>query len=196
MTRRFVVPVVQASVIVAVFAAVGAVAGVVWEALWSPPSGVVFRGSWFLEPAGPDHGFAGTGWYVVVALVAGWVTAFALGWFWPRRELTSLVAFAIGSMLAGWVMFMVGHALGPPDPRILAAGEADYTTLPSDLRVAGADADPVPFTFDSSAFAAFPTGAMLASVYVFLLRSRRADAAMGPRSVGGPGGPGDLGGRQ
>ncbi|QIK76811.1 hypothetical protein [Nocardioides piscis] len=172
MMRRFVGPALQAGLIVAVFVVVGALAGVVWERLWSPPTGVVFRGDWFLDPAGPDHGFAGTGWYVVVALVAGGVTAFVLGWFLPRRELTSLVAFAIGSMLAGWVMFKVGHALGPPDPRILAAGETDYTRLPSDLRLAGADADPLVFTFDSSALAAFPTGAMLAAVYVFLLTSR------------------------
>ena len=56
-----------------------------------PPAGVSYEDQWFLEPAGPDFSFSGTGWYVVVALVAGAVTAFALGWWWPRHELTSLV---------------------------------------------------------------------------------------------------------
>lgn len=179
MMRRFVGPAVQVVAIVAIFAAVGALAGVVWERVWSPPSGVVFRGDWFLAPVGPDHAFAGTGWYVVVGLVAGGVTTFALGWFWPQRELTSLVAFAIGSMLAGWVMFEVGHALGPPDPRILAAGRADYTALPSDLRLAGAEGDPAGFSVGSSAFAAFPMGAMVAAVYVFLVTSGRGSRRRG-----------------
>ena len=69
---------VQALLFLAVFALSGALAGVVWERLWSPPAGVAFEDKWFLEPAGPDFSFSGTGWYVVVALVAGAVTAFAL----------------------------------------------------------------------------------------------------------------------
>lgn len=164
---------VQALVFLAVFALSGALAGVVWERLWSPPVGVAYEDQWFLEPAGPDFSFSGTGWYVVVALVAGALTAFALGWFWPRHELTSLVAIAVGSMLAGWVMFKVGHALGPQDPQLLAAGKPDFTAIPSDLTLAGVEGQPRPFRFDSSALAAFPIGAMLASIYVFLVATGR-----------------------
>jgi len=164
---------VQAAVIVAVFALSGALAGVVWERLWDAPDGVVFQDQWFLEPAGPDHSFSGTGWYVVVALVAGALTAFVLGWWWPRHELASVLAFFVGSMLAGWVMYRVGHALGPQDPRLLAAGQADLTTIPSDLTLAGVDGRPRLFRLDSSAMTAFPIGAMLASIYVFLVSTGR-----------------------
>lgn len=173
MIRRFGPPVLQALVFIAVFAGAGALAGVVWERVWSPPIGIVFKGVWFLEPAGPDHAFDGTGWYVAIALVAGVATTLALGLLRPRHELASVVAFAIGSMLAGWVMFKVGHALGPADPQILAAGQADYTTLPSDLRLAGVDEDPRVFSFDSSAFAAFPVGTMIATIYLFVATSAR-----------------------
>lgn len=152
----------QAVVFVAAFAVSGALAGVVWEQLWDAPDGVVFEGRWFLEPAGPDHAFSGTGWYVVVALLAGAVTAFVLGWLWPRNELVSVVAIALGSMLAAWVMFEVGHALGPQDPRVLATGQPDRTIIASDLRLAGV-----------SAYAAFPIGALTASLYLFLAASGR-----------------------
>lgn len=153
---------VQAVVFVAVFALSGALAGVLWEALWDAPDGVAYQDQWFLEPAGPDHAFAGTGWYVVVAVLAGAVTAFALAWWWPRHALVGFGAIVVGSVLAAWVMFQVGHALGPPDPRVLAVGEDDLTPIPSDLRLAG-----------GSAYAAFPIGAMLACVYVFLVAAGR-----------------------
>ena len=164
---------VQAVAFVAVFALSGALAGVVWERLWDAPDGVAFKDEWFLEPAGPDFSFSGTGWYVVVALVAGALTALVLGWWWPRHELVSLLAIAVGSMLAGWVMFEVGHALGPQDPRVLAVGKPDLTTIPSDLTLAGVDGEPRLFRLDSSALAAFPIGAMTASILVLLVATGR-----------------------
>lgn len=165
---------VQALGFVAAFAASGALAGAIWERLWDAPTGVAFEGTWFLEPVGPDYAFSGTGWYVVVALVAGAVTAFALGWTWPRHELASFVAIAIGSMLAAWVMFKVGHALGPQDPQLVAAGKPDLTAIPGDLTLAGVEGQPRLFRFDSSAMVAYPVGAMFASIYVFAVASGRA----------------------
>lgn len=158
----------QAIVVVAAFAVSGAAAGVVWELLWDAPDGVVFRDRWFLAPAGPDVAFSGTGWYVVVALAAGALTAFAVEWWWPRHEIATVAACLVGSLLAGWVMFVVGHALGPQDPQVLAVGREDRTPLQSDLVLAGAGEGPRLFRFDSSALAAFPIGAMTASIYVLL----------------------------
>lgn len=173
--------VLRVGLVLAVFAIAGAVAGVVWEWLWTPPLGLVYRDQWILEPAGPDYAFSGTGWYVVVALVAGLLTSAVLAWALVGRELTTLVSAAIGSVLAGWLMFTVGHALGPPDPRPLAAGMEDLERLPSDLRVAGASADPVPFSLESSAFTAFPVGSTVGLTLVwFTTRGRRV------RGVGGP----------
>lgn len=156
-----------------VFLAVGAVAGVVWEWVWDPPLGLVFEDTWYLEPAGPDYAFSGTGWYVVVAIPAGMLTAFALAWARPGHALSSFAAIVVGSVLAGWVMFMVGHGLGPGDPQVLAAGKPDLTSLPSELTLAGVSGTPVPFTFSSSAFVAFPMGAMFASIYAYLVATGR-----------------------
>jgi hypothetical protein len=176
--------VVQAVGFVAAFALSGALAGVIWERLWDAPAGVAFENQWFLEPAGPDYSFSGTGWYVLVALVAGALTAFALGWFWPRHELVGIAAFVVGSMLAAWVMFKVGHALGPEDPQLLAAGKPDLTAIPSDLTLAGVEGEPRLFRLDSSALAAYPIGAMFASLYVYLVATgRRSGRPSGHRVI-------------
>jgi hypothetical protein len=149
---------------------------VVWEWLWTPPLGIVYHGKWILEPAGPDYAFSGTGWYVVVALVAGLLTALVLGWVLVSGELTTLAAAVVGSVLAGWLMFTVGHTLGPPDPRPLAAAMDDLERLPSDLRVAVKDPDPddAAYSTTSSAFLAFPLGTGLGlSLVWFTTRGRR-----------------------
>lgn len=172
----------QAVGFLVVFAASGALSGVIWERLWDAPAGVAFDGTWFLEPVGPDYSFSGTGWYVVVALVAGAMTALALGWAWPRHEVIGVCAIVVGSVLAGWVMFQVGHALGPQDPQLLAAGKPDLTAIPSDLTLAGMDGPARSWRFDSSAMLGFPIGAMITSIFVYLLTSGRRSA---PRSGAG-----------
>lgn len=175
---------VRAAVVLATFAVVGAIAGVVWEWVWTPPLGIVYRGEWILEPSGPDYDFSGTGWYVVIALVAGLITAAVLGWVLVAGELTTLVAAAVGSVLAGWLMFTVGHTLGPPDPRPLAEARDDLERLPSDLRVAGSDPDEAPYSIAGSAFLAFPLGTVVGlSVVWFTTRGRRV-RGIDPRSAG------------
>ena len=167
--------VVRPIAVVAAFALSGAVSGVLWEWLWEPPTGLVVSGRWVLEPAGPDLAFSATGWYVVIAVTVGVVLSAAIGWVFPGRELVTLVAVVVGAFVAGWLMFRVGHALGPPDPRVLAAGEADLVRLPADLRVAGAGTRPSLLRPESSAFAAFPAGATLGLMAVFLMgRGRTA----------------------
>lgn len=166
----------RTAVVLGTFAVVGAIAGVVWEWLWTPPLGIVYRGEWLLEPSGPDYEFSGTGWYVVIALVAGLLTAAALGWLLVGGELTTLAAAAVGSVLAGWLMFTVGNNLGPPDPRPLAAAMDDLERLPSDLRVAVQEPDPdqASWSLTSSAFLAFPVGTVVGLTVVwFTTRGRR-----------------------
>ena len=176
----------RVAVVLATFAVVGALAGVVWEWLWTPPLGIVYRGQWILEPAGPDYAFSGTGWYVVVALVAGLLTALVLGWVLVSGELTTLVAAVVGSVLAGWLMFTVGHTLGPPDPRPRAAAMDDLERLPSDLRVAVKDADPehAAYSMTSSAFLSFPVGTGLGLALVWFTTRGRRVRGVGRRSAG------------
>jgi hypothetical protein len=175
---------VRAGIVLATFAVVGAIAGVVWEWVWTPPVGIVFQGEWILEPSGPDYDFSGTGWYVVIALGAGLLTAAVLGWVLVAGELTTLAAAAVGSVLAGWLMFTVGHTLGPPDPRPLAAAMDDLERLPSDLRVAGSDPEQAAYSLAGSAFLAFPLGTVLGLSLVWFTTNGRRVREVDPRSAG------------
>jgi hypothetical protein len=151
----------------------GALLGCVWEALWVPPAGAAYEGTWYLAPGGLAQDVGATGWFVVVGLVGGLVFGLVSAVLSRDREVLTLVAVAVGSVLAGWVMFHVGHALGPADPQVLAASAGDYEAIPADLRLAGAGTRPWPLWFDSSAFTAFPAGALFALMGVFLSGSRR-----------------------
>ncbi|QBX54020.1 hypothetical protein EXE58_00010 [Nocardioides seonyuensis] len=117
----------RACLVVVGFVACGALAGVIWNAWWEPPSGVAYQGMWLLDPAGPDVALSGTALYVALAFPVGLVLGVVVSAV-PRHEVATLVGVVVGSALAAWVMYSIGHLLGPPDPRVLAAGEADFTT--------------------------------------------------------------------
>ena len=140
----------------------GALAGVVWVWLWTPPSGVVVDQRWVQDESGLRGDFSATGSYVAVAAVAGLLVAVLLGVLFDRAELVTLLVVLVGSVLAGWVMYRVGLALSPADPRSLADSAEDGTRLPGRLAVDGI-----------SPFLAFPGGAMLGLVIVYFGLPRR-----------------------
>lgn len=159
----------RALVVVLVLAAAGAIAGVAWEALWQAPVGVVYDEQWFLDPPGPDASFSGTALYVLLAFPVGLALGAAAALV-PRQEAVTLVAALVGSLVAGWLMYAVGHALGPADPRVLAAGAPDLTRVPSDLVLAGASDAPGESAapYRSTAFVAFPLGTLAGLTVVYL----------------------------
>lgn len=141
----------------------GTVAGVVWEWVWTPVHGVAVDHAWSPGTAtGLQGEFDGTGWYVVVAVLAGLVGGLVAALVAPRPPLLTLLVVVAGSALAAWLMLAVGTALGPADPAPLAKRAADGTPLPSALTVSGC-----------SPFAAFPIGALIGLVVVFLGRVPR-----------------------
>jgi hypothetical protein len=160
----------RALLVVAAFAAAGALAGVGWEALWDAPGGIVYHHKWFLDPSGPDVSFSGTALYVLLALPVGVVLGAGAALLRGREALT-LGSVLVGSLLAGWLMFAVGHAMGPPDPRVLAAAEPDYTRVPSDLVLAARKDSTAPYR--STAFVALPVGALAGLTVVFLTGVKR-----------------------
>jgi hypothetical protein len=148
----------QALLVVVLVAAVGALAGVVWERVWTPPTGVVVRHQWVASSEGSLRGeFTGTGWYVVVAGVAGLLVGAVVALVADRRPLVSLASLVVGTVLGAWLMRVVGVALGPGDPTTLARTARQGAHLPDMLRVSGA-----------SPYVAYPTGALLALAILFL----------------------------
>ena len=149
--------------VVAVFAVAGAVAGVLWEWIWTPTDGVVIKHELLLDGDGLRCDFSGTALYVMVAAFTGLLVSVLVCVLSDRYELVTLLGMAIGSVLAAWLMLRVGYALGPPDPAPLAKAAEDYTRIPDELHVAG-----------TSPFTAFPGGAMVGLIVVFIGLSRRS----------------------
>ncbi|MEP9365536.1 hypothetical protein ABLE68_21390 [Nocardioides sp. CN2-186] len=155
--------VVQAAIIEAVFCVVGVLAGVVWQWLWTPAMGGVLDHKWAPADAiALSEQFSSTGWYVVVGAVAGLVTGAVVALFLDRAPLLTLAAVLVGSALAAWLMYLVGTALGPADPTVLAKTAADGAMIPEQLTVPG-----------KSPYIAIPVGALIGVALVFLGTSVR-----------------------
>jgi len=171
--RRPVLPVLlQALLVVVLVAAVGALAGVVWERVWSPPTGVVVHHQWVASSeAGLREEFTGTGWYVVVAAVAGLLVGAVVALVADRRPLVTLGALVVGTLTGAWLMRVAGVALGPDDPAGVAGTAKQGAHLPDMLRVSGA-----------SPYVAYPTGALVALALVFLCLSGLRDRGLRNRS--------------
>ncbi len=152
--------------VLALFVAGGAAAGVLWERLWHVPTGLVFEGRWYLEPAGPDFSFEGVALFVVIAFPLGLVLAVLSG-IWRGHETATVVAVLVGAGLASAMMYAVGSALGPDDPQALAAAAPDYTPLDGGLGLTAPDHDRVPW--HSPALLALPAGAMAGLVGTYLM---------------------------
>ena len=153
------VPVLRQALLVAVLvAAVGALAGVVWEWVWSPPTGVVVHHRWVpTSEAALRAQFTGSGWYAVVAAGAGLLVGAVVALAAARRPMVALGSLLVGTLLGAWLMKLVGVALGPDDPAALARTAKQGTHLPDMLRVSGA-----------SPYVAYPTGALIALSLLFL----------------------------
>jgi hypothetical protein len=176
--------VLQLVLAVVLLAAIGALAAVVWNWVWTPSVGVVSDHQWLAENEASLRGqFSSTGWYVVVASVAGLLGGVLVSFFLDRVPLLTLLAVVVGSAVATWVMLQVGAALGPADPHHLALTAKEGTHLPGQLQVSPASPQDVPgwlaFTRHSPLIA-FPTGALVGLTLVFFGLSARARIAADP----------------
>jgi hypothetical protein len=168
---RALLPAVRDVVLILVLlVAAGALAGLVWVWWWTPPTGTVVHHHWVQDERGLRGSFSGTGTYVTVAALAGILAGGLAAVLFDRIPLVTLVAVVAGSLVAGWLMYRVGLALSPDDPRRLAASAEDGTRLPARLVVSGM----VPRRV-------LPAGALLGLVVVMLgLARHRAEPDASP----------------
>ena len=160
------------------FAVGGVVAGFVWHALWTPPTGLYLDETWHVDSEGAPRDVAGTGLYVVVAAGAGIVLGFAVALLTRGHEIVTLAAVAVGSALAGLLMAVTGHALGPDDPRPQAAGQT---------RLHRRGRRP-PGRGPISPYIAFPAGALTALAASFLLLGASPRSSPSSRTEAEPAG--------
>ena len=170
------------AVVVVAFLVAGALSGVLWKSLWHAPPGVAYHHRWYLQTEGLPRDFSGTGLFVVVSLAVGLVVAAVLALVVERDELVTGAGVLVGSALASWTMYVVGHRLGPPDPHALAAHAQDLDPIPSDLVIAGhgwtVHALGVHWhLLPASPFLAFPLGAVIGLSLVYFVFTRRGSNA-------------------
>jgi hypothetical protein len=167
------------------YAAVGAVAGVVWEAIWTPPIQIVQHHQiYYVDYASLRRVFTGTGLYVLVASVASAVATLVVVGLARGRELLALAEVVIGSAIAALVMARVGISLGPDDPQGTVASTPNGTKVDGTLAING-----------HSPYLVWPMVALLVLALVFFAwnHPRRPGAADpwpdDPAEAGVPGAP-------
>ena len=154
---------IELVLVVVSLTAAGLVGAFVWDWLWTAPVGMAYDQQWVpQDEVGLQELFDATGWYVVVAGVAGLLAGFAVTLLFDRMPLLTLAGVVVGSILGTIVMLQVGAALGPADPQEAARTAADGTLLPGPLEVTG-----------RTPWIAMPGGALIALTVVFV--------ALGPR---------------
>lgn len=150
-------PVRTALSIVAAYAVLGAVAGVVWEWVWTPPGMVAQQHQLFYDS---DHSlraeFTGTGLYVLIAAIASALLALGVCLLTRGRELYVLLLVLGGSAVAAAFMWRVGTLLGPDNPATVAAHATTLTRLHGQLTVSG-----------KSPYLAWPIPSLLVLAIVF-----------------------------
>jgi hypothetical protein len=125
-------------VVLLAYAVLGAVAGVVWEWVWTPPGQIVQKHQVFFDSyASLRRVFTGTGLYVLVAGVTSALLALAVSILTRGRELLVLALVIVGSALAAALMWRVGTLLGPADPASITAHTNGRHAVPGELTVAG-----------------------------------------------------------
>lgn len=120
------------------YAALGAVAGAVWEWVWTPPVNVIHDHQVFYSSyESLRRVFSGTGLYAVVAAVASVLITLAVCLLSRGRELLTLVTVLVGSVIAAVLMRLVGGVLGPDDPLQVAKTTANSDHVLGRLTVEG-----------------------------------------------------------
>jgi hypothetical protein len=153
----------EIAAILVIFTVAGACCGVLWQWLWTPPSGMAYHHQWLLDGHGLTSDFAGTGLYAVIAALVGLVLGLVVTLVFDHDEVFALAALVLGAVAAAAVMWLVGTALGPADPHTVAKTAADFDPVLGDLRVHG-----------KGPFLAFPLGALAgAAISLFFFTGRR-----------------------
>ena len=113
--------------------AAGALGGVLWQILWTPPTFSVFEGSAGLDEVALSQQFTSDAWYAVVALPMALTVAVLRRRFSGRSGLLDLGGAVVGAVAAAYAMLWTGQLLGPSfltDAQIVAQAQDGPVSVP------------------------------------------------------------------
>lgn len=113
----------------------GVVAGVVWWLLVDPAQFTKTAQGGAMSENELGKRFDADAWFAVIGLVAGLAAGLVLSAWRSRDPLLVSGLLLLGSLLAAGVMLLVGHVLGPGDPRAALQAAAVGAKVPETLGV-------------------------------------------------------------
>ena len=169
--------VAEVALIVVLLAALGVLGGVVWDLVVTPAEFTKLANGGALNEAELGQQFGADGWYVVIALVAGVLAGALLTWWRSRDALRTCGALLLGAAVAAAVMAVVGHLLGPGDPRPALQAARVGAHVPESLDVGEGSSHSVwGYLADRIViYLCWPLGVLAGSLVVLL--SRRGDSS-------------------
>jgi hypothetical protein len=158
----------------------GALCGVVWSQVVTPAEFTRLARGGAMDEAQLAREFGADAWFAVIALVAGGLAGLALAWWRSRDPVLTALLLLVGSVLAAAVMALVGHWLGPGDPRAALRTAAVGARVPQQLDVGSTPVWPLWSYLQDTAtvYLMWPVGVLLGAL--FELVGRRSDTPGDP----------------
>lgn len=167
----------EVALVVVLLAVLGVLGGVVWDLVVTPAEFTKLANGGALNEAELGQQFGADAWYVVIALVAGVVAGAVLTWWRSGDVLRTCGALLLGAVVAAAVMAVVGHLLGPGDPRAALRAARIGAHVPEPLDVGEGSSHSVwGYLADTIViYLCWPLGVLAGALVVLL--TRRGDSS-------------------
>jgi xanthosine utilization system XapX-like protein len=150
---------------------IGILCGVLWWALVEPSQLVRLQDAVGQDELGLSRDFSATGWYTVIALVAGLLSGLLFGFLRRRDPLVTLLLVLAGCCVAAVLMQWTGYLLGPDDPASMLQDAAVGTRADAPLELHGTLIKVAGDLVVHTAYLAWPIGALVGLLIPLLSRT-------------------------
>jgi hypothetical protein len=189
--------------VLGVLAVLGILCGVLWSLVVTPAEFTRLPNGLAMNETALGAQFGADGWYAVIAVIAAFLAGIVLTSWRSRDALWTAALLVLGAVVAAVLMAVVGHLLGPPDPRDALAAAKVGTKVPESLSLGVRPLTPFwPYLKETVTFyLAWPVGALAGCFAVLVLRvpareapvedtpaERTADPTAHPTAESGPAG--------
>jgi|1186.fasta_scaffold36931_2 hypothetical protein len=163
----------DAAVVLGTLALLGLLGGVLWAQVVTPAEFTKLANGGAMGENELSKQFAADAWYVVIGAVAGLAAGLVLSWWRTRDPVLTSVLLLAGAVVAAVLMALVGHLLGPGDPRAALQSAKVGARVPQSLDVGLVPVWPLGRYLRETAtvYLSWPVGALAGALFVLLGRA-------------------------